>query len=303
MRDKAGALRQGALRADDRADALRQIRAMGGTPVSVTEGQPRAAPKFPRRPAAFAAAGVLALAAALSLLLRHRGAESQGRRDSGNKPLPAAAAPAPSPARQPPPVKDKARLPDAGKPEAAAQRPGAAAQGTAARPETVPGAPGAVPPAAPPAPDAPVPPRPRPYTSATEGLLSMAMSVPPGAMVPPLPISRDLDGDFANSLTNTIVIYDDDDERTTQIKENVAAAKNQLLELVKQGRSVADVLKEYQETVNEKTEIRSKAQTELDALYRDGKTRAAQEYLEGINAAFKDLDIEPISLPQARKKR
>ena len=148
-----------------------------------------------------------------------------------------------------------------------------------------------------------MPRRPTSFKGSTEQLLAMAMSAPPGAMIPPLPIAGNLDEDFINSLTNTIVIYDDDDERTVQLKENVAAAKNQMLELLKQGRSVSDVLKEYQETNNERAAIRSEAQRELNALHRSGKTQEAKEYMEKVNETFKDMDIDPISPPQPRKTR
>jgi len=141
---------------------------------------------------------------------------------------------------------------------------------------------------------------PHSYKTATEGLIAMAMSVPPGEMVPPLPISKDLDMDFVNSLSNEIVIYDDDDDRTANIKENVAVTKNQLLELVKQGRSVSEVLKEYEKQTNERAAIRSEAQVELSNLIKNGSTKEAKAYLENINKAFGDLGIEPITLPRAR---
>jgi len=118
--------------------------------------------------------------------------------------------------------------------------------------------------------------------------------------VPPLPISKDLDMDFVNSLSNEIVIYDDDDDRTANIKENVAVTKNQLLELVKQGRSVSEVLKEYEKQTNERAAIRSEAQVELSNLIKNGSTKEAKAYLENINKAFGDLGIEPITLPRAR---
>jgi len=126
------------------------------------------------------------------------------------------------------------------------------------------------------------------------------MSVPPGASIPPLPISKNLDADFVNSLTNTIVIYDDDDERTANIKENVAGAKNQILDMIKQGRSVSDVLKEYQDTVNEHASLRSEAQIELRNLSETSSPEEAKAYLDKVNKALKSLGLEPVSLPPSR---
>jgi len=144
--------------------------------------------------------------------------------------------------------------------------------------------------------------RPHQFKNKTEQLLSMAMSVPPGGFVPPLPISPEMEQDFAKSLTNEIVIFSDDDERTANIKENVAVAKNQLIEMVKQGRSVADVIQEYQKTRNEHTAARSEAQAELSNLYRSGKTQEAREYMEKVNKAFTEMGIDPVSLPSATRK-
>ena len=146
------------------------------------------------------------------------------------------------------------------------------------------------------------PPRPSPYKTQTEALLSMAMSVPPGASIPPMPIPPDLDNDFANSLTNVIVIYDDDDERTAAIKEDVAVTKNQLLELVMQGRNVAEVLKEYQEETNKRAAIRSEAQIHFNKLLRDGSPDEAKAYMEEVNRAFAELGIEPICVPRLPPK-
>jgi len=129
------------------------------------------------------------------------------------------------------------------------------------------------------------------------------MSIPPGAPVPPLPIVGNLDSDFVNSLTNTIVIYDDDDERTANIKENVAIAKNQLLELVKQGRSVSEVLQEYQNKANEQADLRSEAQKELSELYQSGKTEEAKTFMEKVNKEFTESGITPISMSQPRKEK
>jgi hypothetical protein len=307
-RGQAGTLKNGSLRAADRADALRQIKAMGCVPVSVAEGK-TAAPRAARSPAwnraAWLAAAGVALAAGLvawRLADRHPVAGSlvsDRPRLSPTSPARPAASPAPGEGTaQPVRAVSLSGTPSRETPPASHPQ-----TGTSPRPQG----------------QAPLPPQPaaadvapeekqrlrhpNPFKSSTEQLLAMAMSVPPGAMIPPLPIARDLDGDFAGALANMIVIYDDDDERTAQTKENVAVAKEQLRELVTQGRSVADALKEYQDTVNERAEIRQKAQAELNALHKNGKPQEAKAYLDEINAALQTLDIEPISLPQPRKKR
>lgn len=142
-----------------------------------------------------------------------------------------------------------------------------------------------------------LPKHPNPYKTATEQLLAIAMSVPAGKPVPPLPISSNLNADFEQSLSNKIVVYDDDDEQTLAIKENVAAAKIQLLELVNEGKSVSKALQEYQDQTNQRYFLRIQAQNELSKLYKSGKKSDARRYMEEVNKVFTDSGIEPITLP------
>jgi len=305
LRDKEGALKKGSLQAVDRIDALRQIKDMGCIPVAVTEGKgvvPSA--RAPWNPATWnravwmAAAGVV-LIAALSVWLT-------ADKKPAKRPAPVtAAAGTPSrsvrsalptnqtvktvrPAPKPVPVPSAVGTPTRGvRDETALPRPAVASE---KRPHQTP--------APKPVAEEQKPQRPSAYKTKTEQLLAMAMSVPPGSAIPPLPITQGLDSDFANSLTNVIVIYDDDDDRTAAIKEDVAITKNQLLELVKQGRSVADVLKEYQDTTNERAEVRNAAQRELTDLIKNGTPEEAKAYLDKVNKAFTELGVEPIAMPR-----
>jgi hypothetical protein len=309
-RDKEGALKSGSLQARDRADALRQIKDMGYIPIAVTEGKaPVAGARTSWNPATWrpavwvgAAAGVVLVAALSAWLMAskkpakrsapatttaetpRRGARSALPASQTAKAVPLAA-PKPVLATDPVAVTPLQINRDATvQPNSAVVSKKSPSQVSASEPGE----------------EEQTPKRSSPYKSKTEQLLAMAMSVPPGAAMPPLPITRELDSDFADSLTNVIVIYDDDDDRTAAIKEDVAVSKNELLELVMQGRSVAEVLKEYQNTTNERAAIRNEAQRELADLLKSGKPEEAKAYLDQINKAFTDLGIEPIAMP--RKK-
>ena len=305
FRDASGALKKGTLQAEDRADALRQIKAKGCVPVSVAEGQAAAGgpawnPAWTVRGAWIAAAGVVLIG---GLAVWHRAERKPVKRPA----VVAADVKKTAPAAKPKPVKPASAKPvqAAAQPAPAqpvpekptpAERPATAAALPASRPGPAP-APQPAEPAAEPVP----PPSPSQFKTSTEQLLGLAMSIPPGNPIPPLPIVPGLDKDFVNSLTNEIVIFSDDDERTANVKENVAVAKNQMLELVKEGRSVAEVLKEYENTVNERAAARSEAQAELSNLYRSGKTQEAREYMEKVNKAFTEMGIDPVSLPSAKR--
>jgi len=305
-RDKTGALKNGSLQAPDRIDALRQIKERGCIPVAITEGKSTVAGKrTPWNNAArvAAAAGVL-LIVALAVWLTTR-QETGPRRLPAPVLAPKSVAPIPLAAGPEPAVPP---------PAYAAVHPELAVQPDVAPPPTAGVAPGTPqpPPAAAkkpfetPAPETVVEPtkptRPSAYNTTTEALLSMAMSVPPGAMIPPMPITPGLEADFAKSLTNDIVVFDDDDERMIEHKKKVALAKLALLEQVNQGRSVSEVLKEYQESTNERAAARSDAQRELAELLKNGKPDRAEAYLEEVNKAFTELGIEPIVMPRTKAR-
>jgi len=297
-RNLSGALKRASLQAPDRADALRQIQAQGHVPVSVTEGKgasPRAnvswSPKW-NKPVWVAALAAGLIAALVFWRLN-------GERPAfSSVPVPVQ----PSQAQTSKPASVNSKAPTSKVPvNVHADIPVADIPREKDKPQHKKISAPSIPSPGPAVEIEPPPPPRHSYKTATEGLLSMAMSIPPGEMIPPLPISKDLDDDFAKSLTNTIVIYDDDDEQTASTKENVAVAKNQLLKLVAEGRSVAEVLKEFERETNERAAVRSEAQKELATIYENGSPEEAKAYLEKINKAFNELGIEPISLPRQSK--
>ena len=306
-RNNNGVLKNGNLQATDRADALRQIKTMGHMPVSVTESKAIVS-NVAWKPARHLISRMIIAGIAIVAGLAIWRFADQG--PALENPVPdkmqTASGKSSSPVIQSQSVDEETSSVATSPVEPIPHKMGSPSHQQAAPPP-----PQSAPLSQRPQTDMPEavaeeeqkPQRPNQFKNSTEQLLAMAMSAPPGAMIPPLPIPGNLDEDFINSLTNTIMIYDDDDERTAQLKESVAVAKNQMLELLKEGRSVADVLKEYQETANERAAIRSEAQRELNALYRSGQTQEAQEYMEKINASFRGMDIEPVSLPKPRKTR
>jgi len=309
FRDPSGALKKGSIVAIDRVDALRQIKAMGFVAVNLSEGKagvPTRASLFPAgkgRLLWLAVAGVVVILLAALAVWRtserkHRVKRSAPAAATAKKAAPAAARPAKpgSPKTGPAKTPTSAPRPAPAIPVTETPQPHA----------TPPPATAAAQPAPQPAPQPAEqvveqkPQHPEQFKTTTEQLLGLAMSLPPGMPVPPMPITQNLDMDFVNSLTNEIVIFDDDDEHTANVKENVAAAKNQLLKLVEEGRGVTEVLQEYEKDTNERAEAHSEAQMELSRLYRSGRADEAKAYMEKVNKAFDEMGIDPIALPRSR---
>ena len=121
--------------------------------------------------------------------------------------------------------------------------------------------------------------------------------------VPPLPISPESEEALRRSLlvalTNDIVIFDDESERTQENKERVADAKRQLGEILRSGGSVVEAIREYEAYVNEGAKVRAevleKVQPAVDAITNDAE---ALEYVESVNEALKKEDIPPLHLEE-----
>ena len=136
----------------------------------------------------------------------------------------------------------------------------------------------------------------------SEQLLAMIISTDETG-VPPLPLSPEdeetLRRDLLAAITNDIVIYDDEDARTQEVKERVADAKRQLADILKAGGSVVEAIREYEAHVNEgarlRAEVLAKVAPEVDAITNDAE---AVEYVESVNEALKKEDIPPIKLEE-----
>ena len=136
----------------------------------------------------------------------------------------------------------------------------------------------------------------------TEQLLGMIISTREMG-VPPVPISEEdeesLRRDLLVAITNDISIFEDEDERTQEVKERVAEAKRQLADILQKGGSVVAAIREYEAYVNEGAKVRSevlaKVAPEVEAISNDTE---AVEYVESVNEALKKEDIPPIKLEE-----
>jgi hypothetical protein len=301
--DEKGAVRSGTLRAADRTEALRQIQTAGRSVISLTEGHAVKPgwfrPHFPSwgKPALVLMSFVLLLFFSADWIV------GMFRKPDTGNPARHTATGTQAPARLPVPLKTPPRdaktetVPGDATPHASIQPPVA---NTAARKTSPASAPSAKTPGFRPPPseaDAePLPPN--AFKNQSDALLAMAMSVPPGMEVPPLPIPDNLDETFLHSLTNDIVIYPEDDARTVELKKTVADAKQQIREMVNEGRSVAEILSEYRRQMKEQAALRREALKELHALYRSGAVNEAKTFHDQVNEAFSKTGIPPIEMPR-----
>ena len=296
-RDKAGALKKSALQAADRLDALRQIRAMGCVPVSVTEGVFKTGSGLPPflSPSRLALlGGVVFLALIVGTVLRF----------TAKKPVLVKNAP-PSEKITPTavvkkPVQPKLtelKQPLTNLPDKAQTIVKAADEKRIKREERF----GALTPenVQPPFEKEPEKEDLRPFKTASEQLLSMVLSGQPGDSVAPLPVSDDddLEEDALKALNSTIYVRDDDSEDTLAHKANVAAAKEQLRELkAKEGWTMVEYVRAVEAQRKEDAQLKKELYQELekrvnDSTIPDDKIRSD---LTEINAILSERGIPPI---------
>ena len=134
-----------------------------------------------------------------------------------------------------------------------------------------------------------------PRVNTVEQVLFMALSSEDGGGMPPFPIddNASLTNAFLAAMTNSIVIYDTDDERTVALKERVADAKNQLKKIYEEGGSIYDALMEYQHYVNEGAQIRSEVIRHYMRLRKEASPEEAEAYRLEAN---KELEREGIAI-------
>lgn len=129
----------------------------------------------------------------------------------------------------------------------------------------------------------------------TDQLLAMALSDRNGGGAPmPGGDSKQLDKQFLESLKKPIVINPDDSEAVRNVKEAVAAAREEMAELLKSGRSFSEVLAEAKQVNKENHETRTKAMAEYNEILRSGDKEAAEQYLFKVNLALQQMGIEEI---------
>ncbi len=136
------------------------------------------------------------------------------------------------------------------------------------------------------------------YSSGTERLINMIVNTQLGAPPPPLPMLPPGENEnIGKILESNILVFDDDDERTQQEKENVAYAKQLLKAYLAEGGTTETFLKYYHDELTKAFEEWRDAQKKMMALVKAGDAEVVAEYIEAQNKDFEERGIRQITLP------
>ena len=135
------------------------------------------------------------------------------------------------------------------------------------------------------------------FKHASDELLATFISTPQGAEMPPLPdLSREnMEEQFRKSLEDEIEIKPDDPEHIKDLKAKVMIVRENMKEMLSEGRSFADVLEETRRTMNENVEIRSRAMVQYHELLRKGHADDAEKLRLKMNEVLTQMGIEEIA--------
>ncbi len=135
------------------------------------------------------------------------------------------------------------------------------------------------------------------FKHASDEYLATLLSTPSGAEMPPLPdLSREnMEEQFRKSLEDEIEVKPDDPERIKDLKAKVMIVRENMKEMLKEGRGFAEVLEEARKTANENVEVRSQAVAQYYDLLRKGQDGDAEELRKKMNEVLVQMGIEEIA--------
>lgn len=140
------------------------------------------------------------------------------------------------------------------------------------------------------------------FDTASDQVIAMALQADEHGMAP-MPLSKDLEKEFLESLKREIVILDTDDEQTKALKEEVMATRTEIKKLLDQGQSFNQIMQEHQKLANENAKIRDDATVELKKILDSGDVEGAKAYKRKINIALGQMGIKGLSIPVTEEER
>lgn len=143
------------------------------------------------------------------------------------------------------------------------------------------------------------------FDNASDQIIAMAASggAASGHAMPPMPVMNNADEAFMQSLKKAIKINDDDSDEVKALKENVIAIREEIRQLISEGHSFAEVIKNHRDVVNHGVEMRKEAARMIKEFIGNGDNDAARECLDKVNEVLVGMGIEKVDMPLSDEER
>ena len=135
----------------------------------------------------------------------------------------------------------------------------------------------------------------RVFKTGTEQLMSIVFSTEPGDMPMPIPPISDEDKqNIVSILISKNPINEADSEKIKFCKENVALAKKEMVEYLKEGGDPDDFLQYYFQELKSAFELRNAAVDQIRETW-EGDPELGRQFLEKVNEKFANEGIKSIN--------
>jgi hypothetical protein len=140
--------------------------------------------------------------------------------------------------------------------------------------------------------------KPPTFESGTDEQLAIAVSARPGEMPPPAPPVDPADGKvFLESLKKPILILDSDTPAIRELKERVIQARETMAQMMAQGHTFEEVLKENRQLQEENAITRQGVVENLKKILAEGDLELARDFVKESNAVLDQMGIMRVALP------
>jgi hypothetical protein len=143
------------------------------------------------------------------------------------------------------------------------------------------------------------------FSNPVDIALSILLTTPEGALMPPLPPLGPRAGDaFIKALKTPIEIPEDATPEERRVVDIVLAAREEMLEELGNGRTVNDVIEEHCTFVDENNRLRAEAMVQYKKLVAEGDGAMAEEFRAKANEMLAQKGAKPLkSLAEIRQER
>ena len=133
----------------------------------------------------------------------------------------------------------------------------------------------------------------------------LAMFAIPGEVVPPVPVHKGLEQDFANALLDPIVIEDGDSDEVIQLKEMVAGMKDEAKAYIKAGGTLEGFYEELFKRQKAEADFRADANALVaKSMADDGDPELTYKIWKKMNEQLDSKGIKRLPLhPRLMKRR
>lgn len=142
------------------------------------------------------------------------------------------------------------------------------------------------------------------FDNASDQIIAMAASgASSGYAMPPMPVMNNADEEFIKSLETEITIDSDDSDEVKALKQNVIAIREEIRQLMSEGHSFAEVIRDHRDVVNHGVEMRKEATRMIKEFVDSGDNDAANECLEKVNEVLAGMGIQKVEMPLTDAER